>query len=179
MRILNCVKGITLTELVVVMAVLSVLASVSLPILRVSVKRAKEMTLRRELRTMRDGIDYYKKLHDEGRISSLNTVVSVTASGNTGYPKTLEDLTSLIPLLTVAPPPAPAPGAAPVPVVPPPTKIRILRRIPVDPMTGTAEWGMRSNEDEPDSSTWGGQDVFDVYSLSEETALDGTKYKDW
>jgi len=165
MRILKCVKGITLTELVVVMAVISVLASVAMPIFRVSVKRSKEIALRRELRNMRDGIDYYKKLSDEGRISR--------EAGGTGYPKTLDDLTKLISITNVAPVPGSA-SAAPLP-----TKIRILRKVPADPMTGNTEWGKRSNEDEPDSSTWGGQDVFDVYSLSEETALDGTKYKDW
>jgi general secretion pathway protein G len=165
MRILKCVKGITLTELVVVMAVMSVLASVAMPILRVSVKRSKEITLRRELRTMRDGIDYYKKLSDEGRITR--------EAGGTGYPKTLDDLTKIISITNVTPLPGAA-SAAPLP-----TKIRILRKIPVDPMTGDTEWGKRSNEDEPDSTIWGGQDVFDVYCLSEETALDGTKYKDW
>jgi hypothetical protein len=84
----------------------------------------------------------------------------------------LDDLTKLISITNVAP----IPGAASAPL---PTKIRILRKIPVDPLTGNAEWGMRSNEDEPDSSIWGAQDVFDVYSLSDGTALDGTKYKDW
>jgi len=102
----------------------------------------------------------------------MSSSLSLTGSGDTGYPKTLEDLTKLTVLL---------PSAAPIAAgqVQPPKQIRILRKIPVDPMTGKAEWGMRSNEDEPDSSMWGGQDVFDVYSLSEETALDGTKYKDW
>jgi general secretion pathway protein G len=165
MRILKCAKGITLTELVVVMAVMSVLASVIMPTFRTSVKRSKEITLRRELRIMRDGIDYYKKLSDEGRIPRQ--------AGGTGYPKTLDDLTRLIEIINNAPIPGGA-SAAPLP-----TKIRILRKIPVDPITGNEEWGMRSNEDEPDSSIWGGQDVFDVYSLSEDTALDGTKYKDW
>ena len=165
MSIIKCVKGITLTELVVVMAVISVLASVAMPIFRVSVKRSKEISLRRELRTMRDGIDYYKRLTDEGRIPR--------EAGGTGYPKTLEDLTKLIQITNVAPLPGAASSA------PLPTKIRILRRVPVDPITGDTEWGKRSNEDEPDSSTWGAQDVFDVYSMSDGTALDGTKYKDW
>lgn len=165
MRILKCTKGVTLTELVVVMAVMSVLASVIVPMFRVSIKRSKEVALRRELRTIRDGIDYYKKLSDEGRIPR--------EAGGTGYPKTMDDLTKLISITNVAPIPGAA-SAAPLP-----TKIRILRKVPVDPITGSAEWGKRSNEDEPDSSTWGAQDVFDVYSMSDGTALDGTKYKDW
>lgn len=173
MRILKCAKGITLTELVVVMAVMSVLASVIMPTFRASVKRSKEITLRRELRTMRDGIDYYKKLYDSGMVPRT--------AGASGYPKTLDELTTVIELSsTIGTPPPPGPGGAPAAPAPPlPQKIRILRKVPVDPITGSAEWGMRSNEDEPDSSIWGGQDVFDVYSLSEDTALDGTKYKDW
>jgi len=156
-------KGVTLTELVVVMAVLSVLASVTMPIYRMSIKRAKETTLRRELRTMRDAIDLYKKYSDDGRISR--------EAGGSGYPKTLEALVEGVNIVNQA---AIQPGQTQLP-----NKIRFLRKVPVDPMTRKAEWGMRSNQDEPDSGIWGGQDVFDVYSMSEGTALDGTLYKDW
>ncbi len=158
-------KGMTLTELVVVMVVLSVLASVVMPTVRVSVKRAKEMELRRDLRTMRDAIDAYKKYSDEGRIPR--------EAGGTGYPKTLDDLTGQIQLTNVV---AAQPGQTQAQA---PQKIRLLRRIPIDPMTGNADWGKRSNDDDPESTSWGGQDVFDVFSKSEGTALDGTKYKDW
>ena len=158
-------KGVTLTELVVVMVVLSVLASVAMPVARYSIKRTKEAELRQDLREMRDAIDYYKKLSDQGMIQK--------EAGGTGYPKTLDVLVQGV---TLQNPPIVIPG---MPQLPAQKKYRFLRKIPVDPMTGKAEWGMRSNEDEPDSTVWGGQDVFDVYSLSEGTALDGTKYSDW
>lgn len=167
LRLLHTKKGLTFVEMVVVMAVLSILASVAMPMLRVSVKRAKEVELRRDLREMRDAIDRYKKLTESGAIPK--------EAGSTGYPPTLETLTNQIQIsntLAVAPQPGQAQAQLP-------TKLRLLRKVPVDPMTGTAEWGMRSNEDDPDSGIWGGQDVFDVYSLSDGTALDGTYYKDW
>lgn len=158
-------KGITLTELVVVMVVLSILAAVVMPVARFEKRRVKETELRQDLREMRDAIDYYKKLSDEGMIQK--------EAGGTGYPKTLDVLVQGV---TLQNPPIVVPG---MPQLPAQKKYRFLRKIPVDPMTGSNEWGMRSNEDEPDSTVWGGQDVFDVYSQSEGTALDGTKYKDW
>ena len=158
-------KGVTLTELVVVVVVLSVLASIAMPVARFSIKRTKEAELKSDLREMRDAIDYYKKLSDEGMIQK--------EAGGTGYPKTLDVLVQGV---TLQNPPIVIPG---MPQLPAQKKYRFLRKIPVDPMTGSNEWGMRSNEDEPDSTVWGGQDVFDVYSLSDGTALDGTKYKDW
>lgn len=173
---LNNIKGITLTELVVVMAIISVLASVAMPVYSISVKRSKEAELRADLREMRDAIDEYKKLHDEGRISTVNAQFNLGASNATGYPPTLDELTKLQTLVPVATTVVSTTGAN-VPQLP--AKIRLLRKIPVDPMTGKATWGLRSNADDPDSTVWGGQDVFDVYSLSDGTALDGTKYKDW
>ncbi len=173
---LNNTKGVTLTELVVVMVVLSILASVAMPIYRISVKRTKEAELRADLREMRDAIDAYKKLHDDGRISTVNAEFNLGASSASGYPPTLDELTKLQTLVPVATVAITTTGSS-VPQLP--AKIRLLRKIPVDPMTGKAEWGMRSNADDPDSAVWGGQDVFDVYSLSDGTALDGTKYKDW
>jgi general secretion pathway protein G len=176
MKFLKNTRGVTLTELVVVMVVLSVLASIAMPVYRISVKRSKEAELRADLREMRDAIDAYKKLHDDGRISTVNAEFNLGASNASGYPPTLGELTkvqTLVPVATVA---LTTTGSS-IPQLP--AKIRLLRKIPVDPMTGKAEWGMRSNADDPDSTVWGGQDVFDVYSLSDGTALDGTKYKDW
>ncbi len=187
MKTLNNSHGITLTELVVVMVVMMILAAMVMPVERMSVKREKEAELRADLREMRDAIDEYKKLYDEGRIAQTSgTQTSVTDNAPTGYPPTLKALTKLIPLQT--PPGAlatamlsqpAAGGAGGTPMQQFPKAIRLLRKIPVDPMTGKAKWGMRSNADDPDSTVWGGQDVFDVYSLSTGTALDGTKYADW
>jgi general secretion pathway protein G len=165
-KITKNAKGITLVELVVVLAVLSVLASVAMPVYRASIRRTKEASLKRDLREMRDAIDYYKKLSDEGRISK--------DAGSSGYPKTLDILVAGVQITN---PPVVAVGTPAASKLP--TKIRFLRKVPVDPITGKDEWGMRSNEDEPDSEVWGGQDVFDVYSKSDGTAMDGTKYKDW
>ncbi len=180
-------RGITLTELVVVMVVLSILSTISMPLIRMTVKREKEAELRADLREMRDAIDEYKKLYDEGRIAQASgTQTSVTDNAPTGYPPTLKTLTRLIPLqvppgaLATAMLSQPAGGSAVGAAAQQfPKAIRLLRKIPVDPMTGKAKWGMRSNADDPESTVWGGQDVFDVYSLSSGTALDGTKYADW
>ncbi|MBI5190396.1 MAG: type II secretion system protein [Nitrospirae bacterium] len=163
LRWLHSKKGMTFVELVVVMAVMSILASVAMPMLRVSVKRAKEMELKRSLREMRDAVDRYKKLYEENRITR--------EAGGSGYPKTLDVLVEGVEITNTA---AAKPGEVQLP-----TRVRLLRKIPVDPMTGSAEWGLRSNEDDPESRIWGGQDVFDVYSLDDGTALDGTKYSDW
>jgi general secretion pathway protein G len=159
-------RGMTLVELVVVVAVLSVLASVAMPVYRASLRRTKEAALRRDLREMRDAIDYYKKLSDEGMISK--------DAGSSGYPKTLDVLVAGVQITN---PPVVTPGTPSAQKLP--AKMRFLRKVPVDPMTGKDDWGKRSNEDEPDSSSWGGQDVFDVYSQSDGIAMDGTKYKDW
>jgi general secretion pathway protein G len=146
-------RGFTLAELVMVCALLAILAAVAVPTGRFILKRERETELRYDLRQMRTAIDEYKRLSDQGMIK-----VEV---GTEGYPPTLDELWK---------------GVA---VVGQTTKKKFLRRIPVDPMTGKAEWGLRSYQDEPDSTSWGGQDVYDVYSLSHATALDGTKYKDW
>jgi general secretion pathway protein G len=148
-----CARGFTLAELVMVVALVSILAAVAVPTARFTMKREREAELRLDLRLMRNSIDDYKRLADQGMIQ-----VDV---GTEGYPPTLDVLRD---------------G---VDVVGQKTKRRFLRRIPLDPMTGKAEWGMRSYQDDPDSTSWGGQNVYDVYSLSEGTALDGTKYKDW
>ena len=146
-------RGFTVAELVMVTALVAILASVAVPTARFTMKREREAELRLDLRLMRNAIDDYKRLADQGMIQ-----VEVVTEG---YPKTLEEL------------------AEGVPIVGQLTKRKFLRRIPIDPMTGKAEWGLRSYQDEMNSDSWGGQDVYDVYSLSGGTALDGTKYKDW
>ena len=146
-------RGFTLAELVMVAALITILAGIVLPVAKYAVKRRKEAELRLDLRMMRNAIDEYKRLADQGMIQ--------VKIGTEGYPPDLETLVE---------------G---VKVVGKTTKHKFMRRIPRDPMTGDTKWGLRSYQDEPDSTTWGGQDVYDVYSLSDGTAIDGTKYKDW
>ncbi|MEE4274081.1 MAG: type II secretion system protein [Thermoanaerobaculales bacterium] len=146
-------KGYTLAELVMVAALIAVLSTIVLPVAKFTVKRRKEADLRLALRQMRTAIDEHKRLSDNGMIP--------VKLGGEGYPESLEVLVEGIDLVGQE------------------RKQRFLRRIPVDPMTGEAEWGMRSYQDEPDSTNFGGQNVYDVYSLSDGTALDGTEYKDW
>jgi len=146
--------GMTLLELIIACSILIVLASAALPVARYSIIRSKENELRRDLREMKDAIDRYKDLADRNLIR-----VEV---GSEGYPPDLETLVKGVNV-----------GASSD------RKIRFLRKIPVDPMSGQAEWGMRAVQDDPDSMSWGGKNVFDVYSKSQATALDGTKYSDW
>ena len=136
-----------------VTALVAVLAAVALPTGRFMLQRERETELRLYQRQMRGAIDDHKRLADQGMIQ-INL-------GTEGYPKTLEDLVEGINIVGQQ------------------TKRKFLRRIPVDPMTGKAEWGLRSYQDSADSTSWGGRNVYDVYSLSEGTGLDGTKYKDW
>ncbi len=150
-----CNKGVTLIELIVTMAILSILAMGILPLSNMAYKRTKELELRQNLRTIRKAIDRYKEMVDEKKI-----LVDAISSG---YPKNL--------ILLVEGAEAQR-GAEKV-------KIKFLRRIPKDPMSEDGEWGLRSHEDEPGSDVWGGQDVFDVYSKSDQQALDGSYYKDW
>jgi general secretion pathway protein G len=150
----NPEAGMTLLELIIACSILVVLASAALPVARYTIIRAKETELRRDLREMKDAIDRYKDLADRNQIR-----VEV---GSEGYPPDLETLVKGLPL-----------GAGSD------RKIRFLRKIPVDPMTGRADWGLRAVQDDPDSQSWGGKNVFDVYSKSQATALDGTKYSDW
>ncbi len=146
--------GMTLLELIVACGILMILASTALPVARVSLKRQKEANLRYALREMRTAIDRYKDAADKNLLQ-----VEV---GTEGYPPDMDTLVKGVQLA----------GA-------PDRHVRFLRKIPVDPMTGTTDWGMRSVQDDADSSSWGGQDVFDVYSRSTGIALDGTKYSDW
>ena len=147
-------RGFTLTEMVVTAAVLAILAGVTLPVVKFTEQRYKEMELRSDLRQMRNAIDDYKRYSDSGFIP--------VDLGTDGYPKDLETLVE---------------GVAVVGQID--KKIRFLRRIPVDPMTGTDEWGLRSYQDDPDASSWGGENVYDVYSLSAGVGLNGIPYAQW
>lgn len=146
--------GMTLLELIVACTILIVLASAALPTARLTVRRQQERELRLALREIRTAIDRYKDLADRNLIQ--------VELGTEGYPP---DLETLVRGVTLA-------GA-------PDRRVRFLRRIPVDPMTGQPDWGLRSVQDPPDARSWGGQNVFDVYSRSFGTALDGTRYQDW
>ena len=148
-------RGLTLVELIVASAILAILASVALPLARVQLRREQERELRLALREMRTAIDRYKDAADQGLIQ-----VEV---GTEGYPPDLETMVEGVPLVNS----------------PDDKKLRVLRRIPRDPLTDSTDWGLRAYQDEPDSSAWGGENVFDVYTKSEATALDGTLYKEW
>jgi len=150
--------GYTLVELLIVVTLLMVLASAVLPLAQVTSQRQREAELRRNLREMRTAIDKFKDSVDTGLIPTTEL-----RPDNEGYPP---DLDTLVDGVAVA---NDATGR----------KLKFLRRIPVDPMTNDTEWGVRSYQDKPDSTSWGGQNVFDVYSKSGGTALDGTKYRDW
>lgn len=146
--------GYTLVELMMVCVVLSTLAAVSFPVAKYTVKRTKEMELRQALRQMRNAIDEYKRLSDVGLIP--------IDLGTDGYPSELELLVEGVDLV----------GQIDV-------RKKFLRRIPVDPMTGETEWGLRSYQDDFDSDSWGGENVYDVYSLSEGVGLNGIPYSEW
>ena len=151
-------RGFTFIELLVVSALLLILASAAMPLAKVTMQRQREAELRRNLREIRTAIDKYKDAVDTGQIGSTDV-----RAGSEGYPP---DLETLVEGVSVA---GDASGR----------KLKFLRRIPIDPMTNSIEWGKRSYQDRPDSTSFGGQNVYDVYTKSEGTALDGTKYKDW
>ena len=146
----------TLLELIIACTILLILSSAALPSARFTIVREREKELRRDLRDMRTAIDRYKDYADRGMIR--------TEVGSEGYPPDLDTLVKGVALG--------ASGANG-------KNVRFLRRVPVDPMTAQTDWGMRSIQDDPDSQSWGGKNVFDVYSKSQGTALDGTKYTDW
>ena len=150
--------GYSFIELLIVVSILFVLASAAMPLAQVASQRQRETELRRNLREMRTAIDKFKDAVDQGLIPSTEVT-----PGSEGYPATLQVLVEGVS----------AAGDASG------RKLKFLRRVPIDPTTGKAEWGMRAYQDRPDSTTWGGQNVFDVYSKSEGQGLDGTKYRDW
>lgn len=144
-------RGLTLIELIVTVAILAILASAAVPIARFQIKRQKERELRYDLWMMRDAIDKYKDAADRGAFQ--------TKVDSQNYPPDLQTLVNGVDVQG--------------------KKVKFLRRIPVDPMTGNTDWGLRSMQDDPNSDSFGGQSVFDVYSKSQGTALDGTKYSTW
>jgi general secretion pathway protein G len=152
--------GMTLLELILAAGILMVLAGAALPIARITIRREREVELHRQLRETRDAIDRYKDAADKQLFK-----VEV---GTEGYPPDLDTLVKGVQLSGNAPG-GTATGET----------VRFLRKIYTDPMTGRAEWGKRAVQDDPNSSSWNGKNVFDVYSLSQGTALDGTKYADW
>ena len=147
-------SGMTLLELIIATSILLILATAALPINRMAIKRQKEFELHEALREMRNAIDRYKDAADKNLIQ-----VEVSTEG---YPKDLDILVNGVELATAKE-----------------RRVRFLRRIPIDPMTGRADWGMRSVQDDPKTGSWGGQNVFDVFSPSNGIALDGTRYSDW
>jgi general secretion pathway protein G len=151
-------RGYTFIELIIVSSMILVLAAAIMPLTKVTMQRAREAELRRDLREMRTAIDKFKDAADLGLIGTLDL-----KAGAENYPP---DLDTLVEGVTAA---NDATGR----------KLKFLRRVPIDPMTRSSEWGLRSYQDDPKSTKWGGQDVFDVHTTSEGTALDGTKYKDW
>lgn len=144
-------RGFSLLELIIATTILLILSTMAVPLARVTIKREKERRLRADLWEMRDAIDRYKMDADRNAFQ--------TKVDSQGYPPDLETLVKGVDVQG--------------------KKVRYLRKIPIDPMTGTNEWGLRSMQDDPDSDSWGGQSVFDVYTKSRDEALDGTKYKDW
>jgi len=146
--------GFTFVELMASITIILLLTTIALPLARLQIQRTKEVELRRDLREMRSAIDHYKDFSDRG-------VIQVKAD-TFGYPPDLQTLVDGVELK----------GAAEA-------KYKFLRRLPIDPMTESADWGMRSMQDDSDSRSWGGQNVFDVYSKSDNVGLDGTKYSDW
>lgn len=145
------IAGFTLVELIIATAILAILTGMAIPLARVTIKRAKERELRHALWEMRDAIDRYKDAADRGAFQ-----IKV---GSEGYPPDLDTLVNGVDV-----------GGK---------KLKFLRRIPIDPMTSGTDWGMRAMQDDPTSDSWNGDNVFDVYTKSQDSGLDGTKYKDW
>ena len=151
-------RGYSFVELLVVATILLILASAILPLAKVTMQRQREAEVRRSLRELRTAIDNFKDAVDAGLIGSTDV-----RAGSEGYPPDLETLVEGVSVVNDAS------GR----------KLKFLRRIPIDPLTGETEWGLRAYQDRPDSTTWGGQNVYDVFTTANGTALDGTRYRDW
>ena len=147
----NSEAGLTLVELIVVVTILAILATAAVPVTRWQLKRQKEKELRADLWRMRDAIDRYKDAAERGAFQ--------TKADSFNYPPDLQTLVDGVDVQL--------------------KKVRFLRAIPIDPMTGQADWTLRAMKDDPDSDSWSGENVFDVHSHSQGTALDGTKYSTW
>ena len=148
-------RGMSLVELIVAFTILALLTTMALPLARYKVRRDRERELRYVLREMRTAIDKYKDLADQGQLG-------IQKMDSDGYPESLDALVEGVQVSGTVD-----------------KKIRFLRRVPRDPITNTFEWGLRSTQDDPKSTSWGGQNVFDVYTKSTEKAGDGTPYSDW
>jgi general secretion pathway protein G len=144
-------RGVTMIELIIVCTILAILATTAVPVARFEVKRQKERELRADLWEMRRGIDAYKDAADLALIQ--------TKADSMNYPPDLQTLVDGVDIKD--------------------KKVRFLRSIPTDPMTNSKDWGLRSNQDDADADSWGGQNVYDVYTKSTGTALNGTKYNTW
>lgn len=153
-RLASGSRGFTVVELAVVATMIAILAAMAVPVARYTLKRQRELELRQALRQVRDAIDKYKQYSDTGLIQ--------VPLGTEGFPPDLDTLVT---------------GVQQIGQIN--KKLKLLRQVPLDPMTGKAEWSLRSYQDEPDSIAWGGQNVWDVHSLSPGRAIDGSYYKDW
>src|SRR5947207_15721812 len=151
-------RGYSFVEMLVVATIILILASAVMPLAKVTMQRTREAELRRALRELRIAIDQYKDAVDLGKIGGTDVKV-----GSEGYPPDLQTLVDGVTMMND----------------PSGRKLKFLRKVPIDPMTKGTDWGQRSYQDKPDSTHWGGQNVFDVYTTFGGTALDGTKYKDW
>jgi len=150
--------GYSFIEIVIVAAIIAILASAIMPLAKVTSQRQREAELRRDLREIRTAIDKFKDAVEQQKIAATQL-----APGSEGYPPMLETLVEGVPI------PNDSTGR----------RLKFLRRVPVDPMTRSTQWGLRSYQDAPDSTVWGGQNVFDVYTPYDGVALDGTRYRDW
>ena len=157
-RLVASTEGFTFVEMLIVSVMILIMAGAAMPLAKVTMQRQRELELHRVLREMRTAIDKYKDAVDAGLIGGTDVKV-----GSEGYPPDLDVLVDGVSVVNDAS------GR----------KLKFLRRVPIDPMTKSSEWGLRSYQDKPDSTSWGGQNVYDVFTKSDATALDGTKYKDW